>query len=113
MVIDWAMNSLLHFYREKIEERFVKDGMPCHESIFFKRVESSEVQKFTVTHVADESDQTATQLHFTMSDLLKQIKTQFSSVTKATIQSDNAGCYHASALSCSLLFAKTDMQVKR
>ena len=64
IVIDWNTTRLPHFYHENMEQWFAKDGMPWHESIFFKRVESGEVQKLTVTHVADESEQTVTQVHF-------------------------------------------------
>ena len=97
----------------KIEQWFDKGGIPWHESMFFKIVESGEVKKITVTYVTDESEQASTQLCFLTSDLLKQVKAQFPIDSKATIQSDNAGCYYTSALSLSLLFSNIDAQVKR
>ena len=71
------MKWLPHFYREKMEQWFTKGDTTWHESTLFKRVESGEVQKLTVTHVADESEHASTQVQFTMSDLLKKQKHNF------------------------------------
>ena len=77
IVMDWAMKWLPRFYREKMEQWFAKGGMPWHEAVVFKRVESGEVKKHTFTHVAQESEQTAAQVFFIISDLLKQVKDMF------------------------------------
>jgi len=111
--MDWAMEWLPHFYREKMEQWFAKGGVPWHEAVVFKRVESGEVKKYTFTHVAQESEQTAVQVFFIISDVLKQVKDIFPGVNRVTFQSDNAGCYHTSILLCSLLFSKLKLQVKR
>ena len=107
-VIECAMKWLPHIYHENMEQYFAKGSMPLHESTFSNRVESGEVQKLTVPHVDDESETTYIKVYFSISDLLKQVKGQFTSVSKDTIQIYNAFCCHTSALVSLLLFANVD-----
>ena len=104
IIIDWAMKWVSRYYREKMEEWYGKAGMHWHEAVVFYKDGSNDdgggddddgnMQKMSITHIAEESKQNADQVFYLIADIMRKAKEAVPHLTEAYLQSDRAGCYH-------------------
>ena len=103
IIIDWAMKYLPQHYREQMSEFFGKRGRSWHVSAVITRLHEEgryEVECFV--HLFNTCNQNSFAVMSVIEHLLKTIKLEYPSVSKAFLRSDNAGCYHNGPLILSL-----------
>ena len=104
ILVDWAMKYLPQHYREQMSEFFFfgKRGRSWHVSVVITRLhagERYEVECFV--HLFNTCNQNSFAV-MSIEHLMKTIKLEYPSITKAFLLSDNAGCYHNGPLILSL-----------
>ena len=87
--------SLATSHREKMEQWCGKAGVNWHEVITHLRPTNdvtAEISMFSISHVANGSDQNSNQVFYLLCNTLSTIKNNYPHVTGACMQSDGAGC---------------------
>ena len=102
IIIDWAMKFTTMKYREKQTEWFGKRGINWHVSCVATRSPSNDLEVISYVHLLNSCRQDWYSVLSIIEHLFSLIKQRNSSVTKAYIRSDEAGCYHNSMLISSL-----------
>lgn len=93
VVIDWAMKFLPIKYRESMSEFFGKRGLSWHISaVVTKKDGKFDVECFV--HIFNSCTQNNYSVASVVDHLFKTIKSEYPTINKAHLRSDNAGCYH-------------------
>ncbi|KAI8891908.1 hypothetical protein BC833DRAFT_419199 [Globomyces pollinis-pini] len=111
IVVDWAMKYLSQKYREKMVDWYAKAGINWHEFIFIMKIEGK-LQSFTGTYLSDNSLQDSFTVVSHFYELLSNIKISYPNITKAYIQTDNAGCYHSNDTLIPIAFLSKTINIK-
>ena len=102
IIIDWAMKFTTMKYREKQTEWFGKRGINWHVNGVVTRPSSGDLVVVSYVHLLNSCRQDWYSVLSITEHLFSLIKQRNSSITKAYIRSDEAGCYHNSILISSL-----------
>ena len=102
IIIDWVMKFTTMKYREKQTEWFGKRGINWHVSRVVTRSSSGDLEVVSYVHLLNSCRQDWYSVLSIVEHLFLFIKQRNSSITKAYIRSDEAGCYHNSMLISSL-----------
>ena len=89
-VVDWAMKLLPMHYREAMINFFGKCGRSWHVTCVIQKEPDSYLNVQSFVHVFDD----CTQDKVALLSVLKTIKAEKPVISKAHLQSDNAGCYN-------------------
>ncbi|KAK3700601.1 hypothetical protein QZH41_010510 [Actinostola sp. cb2023] len=101
IIVDWAMKFTAMKFREKQAEWYGKKGMNWHISSSILK-EGQKMQITSHAHLFNNCRQDWYAVLSILESLLVIIKTSHTSITKAYLRSDEAGCYHNSQLMASL-----------
>ena len=103
VVMDWAMKFTQMKYREKQSEWFGKRGMNWHIScVLSKREEEEQLDVTSYVHLFDSCAQDSYTVFAILIHLLKTVKIANPHISKASLRSDGAGCYHSNNLIAAL-----------
>ena len=93
IILDWAMKFLPLKFRENMREFFGKRGRSWHASaVVTKKDDRFEVECFV--HIFNSCTQNNYAIASIFDHLFCTIKSEYPSISKAYLRSDNAGCYH-------------------
>ena len=93
IILDWAMKFLPLKFRENMCEFFGKRGRSWHASaVVTKKDDQFEVECFV--HIFNSCTQNNYAIASIFDHLFCTIKSEYPSISKAYLRSDNAGCYH-------------------
>ena len=93
IILDWAMKFLPLKFRENMCEFFGKRGRSWHASaVVTKKDDRFEVECFV--HIFNSCTQNNYAIASIFDHLFCPIKSEYPSISKAYLRSDNAGCYH-------------------
>jgi hypothetical protein len=103
IIIDWAMKFTAIKYRENQSERFGKRGINWHvSSVVTKSSSTDNLEVVSYVHLLNSCRQDWYAVLSIIEHLLSLIKSRNSSISKAYVRSDEAGCYHNNMLVSSL-----------
>lgn len=111
---DWAMKFLPLKYRETQSDWYAKRGISWHISVVARKMNGLfESQSFV--HIVENTTQDSSVVVRIIENTLRSLKEENHKVNTAFLRSDNAGCYHSSAVvvSCILMKANTGIDVCR
>lgn len=112
---DWAMKFLPQKYRESQTDWFGKRGISWHISVVVRKSKEGMFQHQTFVHIVKNCrSQDSDIVVPIMEHTLRQLKTDFPGINKASYRQDNAGCYHSVMMvtSCHLLEKATGIKIK-
>ena len=114
VVVDWAMKFLPIKYRESMSEFFGKRGLSWHVSAVVTKNEAKHHVECYV-HIFNSCTQNNYSVASILDHLFKTIKSEYPTISKAYLRSDNAGCYHNGPLILYLadLVTRTDITLLR
>lgn len=116
IIIDWAMKFTAVLYREKQSEWFGKRGINWHvSSVVTRSTSTDDLEVISYLHLLNSCRQDWFAVLSIIEHLFSLIKKRNSSISKAYIRSDEAGCYHNNMLVSSLcnLGERQGIQVMR
>lgn len=105
-------------FRENMEDFFGKKGFSWHVACIITLSESSlesgnkSFDVLTLVHVVQEGQQGWFTVAHLIRDIIDQVKVRYPNVNEIFLKSDNAGCYHSSALIAFLFHLNINASVK-
>ena len=99
--MDWSMKFLPLKYREKMNDWFGKRGLSWHITYVIRLRQSSSTspndrgyEHRSYVHVFNNCQQNARAVVAILADVFKRLRSENDRITKASVCSDNAGCFH-------------------
>ena len=114
--MDWSMKFLPVKYREKMNDWFGKRGLSWHITYVIRLRQSSSTspddrayEHRSYVHVFNNCQQNARAVVAILADVFKRLRSENDRITKASVRSDNAGCFHGNFVNlASTLMARTN-----
>ena len=99
LVMDWAMKFLQLRFRERQSDWYGKRGLSRHvSSVVSRNAASGAHEVITYGHLFDQCTQDWYAVASIIEHLLAHLKSQNPLLERVFLRSDEAGCYHSSAL---------------
>ena len=95
LIMDWAMKFLQISYREKQSDWFGKRGLSWHIStVITKNAGTGKVELKSYAHIFDSCQQDWYAVCSIIENTLEVVKKDHPQITRVSLRSDEAGCYH-------------------
>lgn len=95
LIMDWAMKFLQIRYREKQSDWFGKRGLSWHIStVITKNASTGKVELKSYAHIFDSCQQDWYAVCSIIESTLEVVKKDHPQITRVSLRSDEAGCYH-------------------
>lgn len=102
IVMDWAMKSLSHLFREQMSGFFGKHGRSWHVSTVITKLTAKKFKVECFVHLFNTCNQNSFAITSVIEHLLKTLKEEYLTLKQCFVCSDNAGCFKNRALLLSL-----------
>ena len=95
LIMDWAMKFLQIRYREKQSDWFGKRGLSWHIStVITKNASTGKAELKSYAHIFDSCQQDWYAVCSIIENTLEVVKKDHPQITRVSLRSDEAGCYH-------------------